>query len=213
MRGEVSWQAPARPAGAHTAGAGSAEAFTRRDRVGDHATTTLPKTTRPQGPGHHEELSWTYAELFSLTAGTWARWRASPPTPAAGLCCIGGADGPAPPYPGPGNSFIATATFRASRLITKATVTRPARAPFTRVDGAGAPAELNETPREEFSRKTVGELISCPFCLSVWVVTTFTGARAIWPEGTRAAAAALTALALSDALQLGHSALVKRAGH
>ncbi|MFD3333176.1 DUF1360 domain-containing protein [Streptomyces sp. NPDC058700] len=121
---------------------------------------------------------------------------------------------PPPPSPGPWElALTATATFRLSRLIAKATVTRPVRAPFTRVDGAGAPAELNETPREEPGRTTVGELISCPFCLSVWVVTTFTGARAIWPEATRTATGALTALTLADALQFGHSALSERTGH
>ncbi|MEW2586976.1 DUF1360 domain-containing protein [Streptomyces virginiae] len=121
---------------------------------------------------------------------------------------------PRPASPGPWElSLIATATFRASRLISKGTVTRPVRAPFTHVDGAGGPAELNETPREEVGRRTVGELISCPFCLSVWVVATFIGARAIWPEGTRMVTAALTALALSDALQWGHSALAAHADH
>ncbi|MFD3550260.1 DUF1360 domain-containing protein [Streptomyces sp. NPDC058655] len=119
-----------------------------------------------------------------------------------------------PPSPGPWDlALIATATFRLSRLIAKATVTRPVRAPFTQVDGAGAPAELNETPREEPGRTTVGELISCPFCLSVWIVTTFTGARAIWPEATCTVTGALTALTLSDALQFGHAALAERAGH
>ncbi|MEU9237319.1 DUF1360 domain-containing protein [Streptomyces subrutilus] len=108
---------------------------------------------------------------------------------------------------------MATATFRFSRLVTKATVTRPVRAPFTRVDGAGAPGELNETPREEPGRTTVGELISCPFCLSLWIVTTFTGARAVWPEATRTVTGALTALTLADALQFGHSILVKQAEH
>ncbi|MGW7441619.1 DUF1360 domain-containing protein [Streptomyces sp. NPDC054849] len=81
-----------------------------------------------------------------------------------------------PVSPGPwGLLLTATASFRLSRLIGKATVTRPLRAPFTEVDCAGAPAELNETPRDEPGRKTMGELISCPFCLSVWIVATFTG--------------------------------------
>ncbi|MFF0191218.1 DUF1360 domain-containing protein [Streptomyces sp. NPDC005244] len=68
-----------------------------------------------------------------------------------------------------------------------------------------------ETPREEPGRETAGELISSPFCLSVWIVTTLTGARSIWPETTRTVTGALTALAFSDALQFGHSALSQRA--
>ncbi|WP_240804215.1 DUF1360 domain-containing protein [Streptomyces sp. A0592] len=71
------------------------------------------------------------------------------------------------------------------------------------MDCPGAPAELNESPREEPGRKTAGELISCPFCLSVWLVTTLTGARAVRPEATRTVTGALTALTVSDALQYG----------
>ncbi|MFF8265003.1 DUF1360 domain-containing protein [Streptomyces virginiae] len=108
--------------------------------------------------------------------------------------------------------LTATASFRLSRLVGKATVTRPLRAPFTEVDCAGAPAELNETPREDPGRKTMGELISCPFCLSVWIVATFTGARAVWPQATRVVTEALTAVTVSDALQFGYSQLSKRAG-
>ncbi|MFE9467437.1 DUF1360 domain-containing protein [Streptomyces virginiae] len=119
---------------------------------------------------------------------------------------------PAPPRPWD-LLLTATAAFRLSRLIGKATVTRPLRAPFTRVDCAGAPAELNESPREEPGRKTAGELMSCPFCLSVWLVTTLTGARAVWPEATSTVTGALTALTVSDALQYGHSMLSERAGH
>lgn len=121
---------------------------------------------------------------------------------------------PRPSAAGPWElALTAAATFRLSRLIAKATITRPLRAPFTHVEEAGAPAELNETPREEPGRETVGELISCPFCLSVWIVTTFTGARAIWPEATRTVTGALTALTLADALQFAHTALAQRAEH
>jgi len=119
---------------------------------------------------------------------------------------------PRPDSPGPWElALTATATFKLSRLIAKATVTRPVRAPFTDVDGPGAPAELNESPREEPGRETLGELISCPFCLSVWIVTTFVGARAVWPEATRTVTGALTALTLSDALQFTQSAVVRQA--
>ncbi len=119
---------------------------------------------------------------------------------------------PLPGSPDPWDLLLtATATFRLSRLIGKATVTRPLRAPFTRVDDAGAPAELNESPREEPGRSTAGELISCPFCLSVWIVATFTGAGTMWPQATRTVTGALTALAVSDALQLGYTALTEHA--
>ncbi|MER0448877.1 DUF1360 domain-containing protein [Streptomyces sp. Edi4] len=133
---------------------------------------------------------------------------------AAGWTALHRRSGRPLPEPDPWDLLLtAAATFRLSRLIGKATVTRPLRAPFTRVDGDGAPAELNETPREESGRHTVGELLSCPFCLSVWIVATFTGARTVWPEATRTATGALTALAVSDVLQLGYTALTEHAEH
>ncbi|MEU9192625.1 DUF1360 domain-containing protein [Streptomyces hundungensis] len=121
---------------------------------------------------------------------------------------------PLPAAPGPWDLLLtAAATFRLSRLIGKATITRPLRAPFTEVDGDGAPAELNETPCEEPGRHTLGELLSCPFCLSVWIVTTFTGARTVWPEATRTVTGALTALAVADALQFGYTTLAEHSEH
>ncbi|MET9958275.1 DUF1360 domain-containing protein [Streptomyces sp. NPDC006326] len=102
-----------------------------------------------------------------------------------------------------------TATFRLSRLITKAKVTRPLRAPFTDVEEAGAPAELNEVPKH--SHPALGELLSCPFCLSVWVATSLTGARMLFPRATSAVVRTAAAVAVSDALQIGYSALVSRA--
>ncbi|MET9319086.1 DUF1360 domain-containing protein [Streptomyces sp. NPDC003038] len=122
----------------------------------------------------------------------------------------GGRAVPAPPTPWE-LLLTATATFRLSRLLGKATVTRPIRAPFTQVEAPGAPAELNETPRDQHGRKTVGELVSCPFCLSVWIVTTLTGAQLIWPRATRTVTGALTALAAADAMQFAHSALTAKA--
>ncbi|MEU4732206.1 DUF1360 domain-containing protein [Streptomyces sp. NPDC023588] len=117
---------------------------------------------------------------------------------------------PAAPLERPtGVLLSAAATFRLSRLIGKAKITRPLRAPFTEVDGDGAPAELNEFPRED--RRIMGELASCPFCLSVWVATGLTGARLIWPRATTAAERTLAVVAVADAMQLAYSMLVRAA--
>ncbi|MGW7099718.1 DUF1360 domain-containing protein [Streptomyces sp. NPDC054883] len=100
-----------------------------------------------------------------------------------------------------------TATFRLTRLLSKAKVTRPLRAPFTDVEEAGAPAEFNEMPKP--GHQTVGELLTCPFCLGVWVATGLTAARMVWPRTASAVARTLAAVAVSDALNLGFTALVK----
>ncbi|SDD30714.1 DUF1360 domain-containing protein [Streptomyces prasinopilosus] len=118
---------------------------------------------------------------------------------------------PLPDRPVPWDvALTAVATFRLSRLLTKASVTSPLRAPFTTFQGPQGPAELHEEPRSEGAKDTVGELVTCPFCMSVWVASTLTAGQLLWPRATRTAMGALTALAGADALQLTYSALVEK---
>ncbi|MEU9313632.1 DUF1360 domain-containing protein [Streptomyces sp. NPDC048256] len=118
---------------------------------------------------------------------------------------------PLPDRPEPWDVVLTSvATFRLSRLLSKASVTSPLRAPFTRYVGAQGPAELHEEAQEEAGRNTVGELVTCPFCVSVWVASTLTAGQLLWPRATRTAMGALAALAGADALQLTYSALVEK---
>ncbi|MEW2283196.1 DUF1360 domain-containing protein [Streptomyces sp. NPDC047841] len=116
---------------------------------------------------------------------------------------------PLPDRPEPWDVVLTSvATFRLSRLLTKASVTSPLRAPFTRYVAPQGPAELHEEARRENGRHTVGELATCPFCMSVWVASTLTAGQLLWPRATRTAMGALTALAGADTLQLAYGALV-----
>ncbi|ANB07799.1 hypothetical protein SAM40697_3841 [Streptomyces ambofaciens] len=118
---------------------------------------------------------------------------------------------PLPDRPVPWDvALTAVATFRLSRLLSKASVTSPLRAPFTTFQGPQGPAELHEEARSEGAKDTVGELVTCPFCMSVWVASTLTAGQLLWPRATRTAMGALTALAGADALQLTYGALVAR---
>ncbi|WP_320781901.1 DUF1360 domain-containing protein [Streptomyces sp. CRN 30] len=118
---------------------------------------------------------------------------------------------PLPDRPVPWDvALTAVATFRLSRLLSKASVTSPLRAPFTRYVGPQGPAELHEEARDEDRRETVGELMTCPFCMSVWVASTLTAGQLLCPRATRTAMGALTALAGADALQLTYAALVEK---
>jgi hypothetical protein len=108
-------------------------------------------------------------------------------------------------------ALTSVAVFRLSRLLSKAAVTSPLRAPFTRYVGPEGPAELHEEARPESGRETVGELMTCPFCTSVWVTSTLTAGLLLAPRTTRTAMGALTALAGADALQLGYAVLVRKA--
>lgn len=97
------------------------------------------------------------------------------------------------------------ATHKLSRLLAKGSVASPLRAPFTEFAEAAGLAEHHERPRGESGvRHTVGELVTCPFCLGVWLATAYVGALAVAPRQTRAVASVLGVVAVSDWLHLGY---------
>jgi hypothetical protein len=60
------------------------------------------------------------------------------------------------------------ATHKLTRLLSRASVTSPLRAPFTEFEQAAGSGEHVEKPRDGRGlRHTVGELLTCPFCLGV----------------------------------------------
>jgi hypothetical protein len=99
--------------------------------------------------------------------------------------------------------LIALATHKVSRTATKDAVTSPLRAPFTRYQETGGPAEVMEKVRHTSSlRHSIGELITCPFCLDVWIATGFTVGLVFAPRVTRLVAATFSAVAGADFLHL-----------
>jgi len=99
----------------------------------------------------------------------------------------------------------AVATHKLSRVIAKDPVTSPLRAPFTRYQGQSGPAELTEEVRGTGARKTVGELLTCPFCIDMWVATGLVAGFVFLPRTTRLATQTLAVLAGADLLQFGYS--------
>lgn len=101
---------------------------------------------------------------------------------------------------------VTLGTHKLSRTLTKDAVTSPLRAPFTRYADTGGPAEVNEEVRRESQlRHSVGELLTCPFCLDMWVATGFVIGLIFAPRFTRLIAGSFTALAGADFLQLGYA--------
>lgn len=109
-------------------------------------------------------------------------------------------------------ALLGVATFRLSRLLTRDKVTSFLRAPFTRFEGTAPSAELDERPRGEGARRTVGELASCPFCAGQWAATALGAMYLADPALGRAVAAVLSAVALSDGLQYAETALHQAVG-
>jgi hypothetical protein len=99
--------------------------------------------------------------------------------------------------------LIAAGTHKLSRTLTKDAVTSPLRAPFTRYQDSGGPGEVMEEVRHRDGlRHSIGELITCPFCLDVWIAAGFTIGLVFAPRLTKLVAAALTAVTGADFLHL-----------
>jgi hypothetical protein len=106
--------------------------------------------------------------------------------------------------------LIGTASHKLSRLVAKDKVTSFLRAPFTEYQGQGGPAEVEERARGEGVRRAVGELLICPYCLGLWASGAFHAGLLLAPRVTRVAASTLTALTLSDFLQIAYKAAEDR---
>jgi hypothetical protein len=102
------------------------------------------------------------------------------------------------------------ATHKLSRLLARDPVTSPLRVPFTAYQGTAGPAELQEEVRGSGARKTVGELVTCPFCTGVWVATAFTAGLVYLPRTTQLAIGTFASLAGADMLQFARSWLEKQ---
>jgi hypothetical protein len=103
-------------------------------------------------------------------------------------------------------------THKLTRLLAKDVVTSPIRMPFTYYRESGGPGEVMEEVREQGQlRHAVGELLTCPFCLSMWVASGFTVGMLFAPRVTRVVASTFTAVAGADYLQLMYARLQQAA--
>ena len=103
-------------------------------------------------------------------------------------------------------ALASLATFKLSRLLAKDPVTSPLRAPFTRYGKLTGPSELTDEPRTDGPvRHAIGELLTCPFCISQWVATGFVSGLVFAPRFTRLAAATFGVVSVSDFLQFAYA--------
>lgn len=102
--------------------------------------------------------------------------------------------------------IVALGTHKLSRTLAKDAVTSPLRAPFAQYAGTGGPAEVHEeTRRDNTLRHGIGELLTCPFCLDMWVATGFAMGLVFAPRITRSIASTFAALTGADFLQLAYA--------
>jgi len=102
-------------------------------------------------------------------------------------------------------ALLGTATFKASRLLSKDRITSFLRAPFTRRESEDTASEVMDRPRGTGARRAVGDLVSCPFCTSAWVAGALVCCYVSAPRATRLVCAGLGAVTVADLLQYAWS--------
>jgi len=108
-------------------------------------------------------------------------------------------------------ALLGMATHKLSLVGSKDAITSPLRAPFTELQKKESPKKVEEEPRGEGLRRSVGELLTCQFCLGVWVASFFTYGFVLLPRVSRLVAAVFAAVTVSDFLHQAYKAFVKRA--
>ena len=108
-------------------------------------------------------------------------------------------------------ALLGMATHKLSLMGAQDAITSPLRAPFTELREKESPKKVDEKPRGEGLRKSVGELLTCKFCLSVWVASFFTYGLMLVPRVTRLVAAVFAVVTVSDHLHQVYKALMNRA--
>lgn len=102
-------------------------------------------------------------------------------------------------------ALLGVAAFRLARLLTRDRVTSLLRSPFTRYRKPGwIPAELDEDPRGKGLQLALGELVSCPYCLSQWTGLVLLAGFMFMPRASRVFAGLLTSVALADFLNMAY---------
>jgi Protein of unknown function (DUF1360) len=63
--------------------------------------------------------------------------------------------------------LLGIGTHKLSRIIAKDRVTAPVKAPFTQFEKSAGSGEVEENARGSGLQAVIGELVSCPYCMSV----------------------------------------------
>jgi hypothetical protein len=108
-------------------------------------------------------------------------------------------------------ALLGMATHKLSLVGAEDAVTSPLRAPFTELREKESPKKVDEEPRGEGLRRSVGELLTCKFCLGVWLASFFTYGLVLVPRVTRLVATIFAVVTVSDYLHQTYKALMNRA--
>ena len=106
--------------------------------------------------------------------------------------------------------LLGVATHKLSDLIANDAVTSFVRAPFTELQEKTSPKSVDEKPRGTGFRRSIGELLTCKFCMGQWIASFFTYGLVFSPTVTRLVASIFAIVTLSDHLHQTYTALKNR---
>jgi hypothetical protein len=106
-------------------------------------------------------------------------------------------------------ALLGVATHKLSLILAQDAVASPLRAPFTERRDKESPKSIDEKPRGKGLRRSIGELLTCQFCLGMWVAAFFTYGLVLASRVTRLIATILTILTISDHLHQTYKILRK----
>jgi hypothetical protein len=107
--------------------------------------------------------------------------------------------------------LLGVATHKLSWIVSRDTITAPLRAPFTELEEVKSPTDVQEKPRDTGLQRALGELLTCRFCLGMWISAFFTYGLVLVPAATRLIGAIFAILTVSDHLHQAYKALMNRA--
>jgi hypothetical protein len=108
-------------------------------------------------------------------------------------------------------ALLGVATHKLGWILSNSSVTSVVRAPVTELQEAKSPTALDEEPRGKGLQKALGTLLTCHFCIGMWVTTFFSYGLVLVPRITRFTGSIFAILALADVLHQTYKAITKRA--
>lgn len=93
-------------------------------------------------------------------------------------------------------ALLALSSYKLSRLITQEDVTAFVRAPVTE-DPEG------QQPKSHGMGRVLGELVTCPYCIGLWITASLACAQVLYPRETRFFTSIFGTYAVTDFLHAG----------
>ena len=154
-------------------------------------SVTADYSDKPQPLGAYVSLMGVFGAFVSgLTAAVWFSGSKLPEKPEPGEILL-----------------LGVATHKLARLITKDMVSAPLRAPFVKFKEFSGEGEVEEESRRDGGiKEAVGDLVTCPYCMGVWIAVLMWFGMALAPRLTRFVAGILATVTTAD---FAHRAYLK----